>query len=128
MRLIRQILGSIILFLERNFKPKSIERSEEEQRKVDQQLQTMALYQFPACPFCVKVRRTMKRLNLNIELRNVQQENQWRSELSREGGKIQVPCLKIEEADGTSVWMYESSTIVNYLTRRFSAVQPNGRT
>ncbi|HAI96784.1 MAG TPA: glutaredoxin, partial [Methylococcaceae bacterium] len=35
------------------------------------------------------------------------------------GGKLKVPCLRIEE-DGKVSWMYESSDIINYLEDRFA--------
>jgi len=40
------------------------------------------------------------------------------SELLSEGGKIQVPCLKITENDKIT-WMYETAEIATYLEKRF---------
>jgi len=31
------------------------------------------------------------------------------------GGKTQVPCLRIEQSDGSVEWMYESNDIIRYL-------------
>jgi len=42
-----------------------------------------------------------------------------RDELEQGGGKIKVPCLKIEK-EGQVTWMYESSDIVNYLEKEFA--------
>jgi glutaredoxin len=72
---------------------------------------------FYACPFCVKARRTIKRLNLQIETRNAQ-EGEYRKELEINGGKILVPCLKVEYAGEVS-WIYESNDIIKYLEERF---------
>nr|WP_239017376.1 glutaredoxin [Seongchinamella sediminis] len=48
---------------------------------VDQQTAGLALYQYEACPFCVKVRRAMKRNGLNIETRDVKRSDSAREEL-----------------------------------------------
>lgn len=37
------------------------------------------------------------------------------NELTSGGGKFQVPCLRIESADGKVRWMYESIDIIRYL-------------
>jgi len=78
----------------------------------------LALYQFYACPFCVKTRRAIHRLNVPIELRDAQNDPLHRQALQEGGGSIKVPCLRIEGQDGAT-WMYESSDIIGYLNRRF---------
>ena len=65
----------------------------------------------------MKARRTIKRLNLQIETRNAQ-EGEYRKELEINGGKILVPCLKVEYAGEVS-WIYESNDIIKYLEERF---------
>lgn len=115
MSLIRWPIGRLILLLNFIFSPRSPKRTTEEQQKVDEKIQNLSLYQLPTCPFCVKVRRTMKREGLNIELRNINQENEYREELSNEGGKHKVPCLRIEKSDGKVQWLYESSDIITHL-------------
>lgn len=104
-------------------KPKGVERDPDEQAAVDEQTRKLALYHFPACPFCIKVRRAMQRLSLDIELRNAQRPGEHRETLQREGGRVKVPCLRIEENDGSVRWLYESDDIVAYLNRRFSVGQ-----
>jgi len=115
MSLIRWPIGRLILLVNFVFSPKSPKRSSTEQAKVDDKTKNISLYQLPSCPFCVKVRRTMKREGLNIELRNINQKNDYREELIREGGKRTVPCLRIEKADGQVQWLYESSDVIAYL-------------
>ena len=78
----------------------------------------LSLYQFYACPFCVKVRRTIHRLNLPVETRDAQNDPGIKAELLQEGGSSKVPCLRIENNEGIQ-WMYESSDIVDYLEARF---------
>lgn len=113
----REGLGRIIVFLDWVFSPKKMQRSSEAQTKVDNQSQSLKLYQFYACPFCIKTRRAIKRLNLPIQTRNAQ-SGQYRSELLAGGGEIKVPCLRIQKDDEVT-WMYESSDIIDYLEQRF---------
>ena len=117
---LRNFLGNIIIFFDWLFSPKRVKRDEQAQAEVDQQLQALTLYQFRACPFCVKVRRNMKRLSLPIKIKDAMNDPAARAELQVGGGVIKVPCLRIDE--GTEVrWMYESSDIVSYLDKRFAA-------
>ncbi len=115
MTLIRWPIGRLILLINFIFSPKSPKRTVEQQQKVDEKTKNLSLYQLPSCPFCVKVRRTMKREGLNIELRNINKKNDYREELIREGGKRTVPCLRIEKSDGQVQWLYESSDVVAHL-------------
>ena len=119
MRIIRAIVGPILLLLDAVFAPKALVRAPEAQAEVDAATQSLKLYQFLACPFCVRVRRGMKRLALPIETRDTKRNEEWREELLREGGSPKVPCLRIEEADGVR-WLYESKAINEYLESRFA--------
>lgn len=101
--------------------PKPISRSPESQAQINQELKKMSLYQFEACPFCVKVRRATKRMALPIQLRDVKLNEQYKNELVQQGGDLQVPCLRIEKDDGSVQWMYESSDIIQYLEQKFMA-------
>ncbi|MBK6744087.1 MAG: glutathione S-transferase N-terminal domain-containing protein [Hydrogenophilales bacterium] len=118
---LRVILGPILLLQEKLTAPAGLVRSAEAQQAVDQQLRSLALYQFKTCPFCIKVRQEMRRLSLNIELRDAQNDASHREALLQEGGRTAVPCLRIVDADGTSRWMYESGDIIEYLRGRFVA-------
>ena len=121
MSLIRWPIGRLILLINFIFSPKSPKRIIEEQQKIDAKTENLSLYQLPSCPFCVKVRRTMKREGLNIELRNINKKNDYREELIREGGKRTVPCLRIEKSDGQVQWLYESSDVVAHLQQLVKA-------
>ena len=121
LKLIRWLLGRLILVLDWVFSPRPLQRPAEQQLQVDEAVKKLSLYQFTACPFCVKVRRTMRRLNLAIPVCDALHNETCRSELLNEGGQIQVPCLKIVENDGQVKWLYESSAIVDYLNREFGA-------
>lgn len=118
---IRWILGQIIIFIDWATRPKPMQRSAEAQAEVDRQTENMALYHFQMCPFCVKTRRQIHRLGLNIENRDARYDEKWNQELINEGGIYQVPCLKITKDDGSVEWMYESTDINKYLEKRFAA-------
>jgi len=118
MKIIRWLLGRLILTLSFIFSPKQLKRTVELQQQVDQETQHLQLYQFQACPFCVIVRRAIHRNSLNITLIDAK-KSENKKILAEQGGKIQVPCLRIEEK-GKVTWMYESSDIIKYLETRFS--------
>jgi glutaredoxin len=118
LKLIRNGLGYLIIFIDFITRPQKMSRSDLLQNAVDEQLQHLSLYQFKACPFCIKVRRTLHRLNLNIELRDVSNDEHHRQALLENGGRVKVPCLRIEQ-NGEEIWMYESSEIIAYLDKRF---------
>ena len=116
---LRLILGPFLLLGNWLTQPKGIVRPEAEQHAVDVRTRKLALYHFPTCPFCLKSRRTMKRLSLNIELRDAKNNDLHRTALIAGGGKPQVPCLQITEANGQKTWLYESDAINAYLNREF---------
>ena len=115
MKAIRWILGKIILGLDKLTAPAPMIRSVEEQKKLDEATAQLKLYQFHACPFCVKVRREIRRLNLKIELVDALNDKAAEERLINEGGKRQVPCLYIVNEDKSVTWLYESSAIMIYL-------------
>ncbi|WP_457673441.1 glutaredoxin family protein [Thiolapillus sp.] len=120
MSIIRWLLGKLILFFDWLTQPKKPAHSPERQAELDEQTRGLALYQYAACPFCVKTRRAIRRLGLNIELRDAKNNPEFRRELEQQGGKQQVPCLRIENGDGSVTWMYESGDIIDWLQQRFS--------
>lgn len=69
----------------------------------------------------MKTRRSLRRLNVPVALKDAKNNEQDRQTLLEQGGKIKVPCLRIEE-NGQTTWMYESNTIIEYLNKRFAAV------
>lgn len=119
MKLLRWIIGKIILFINVISLPKQGKRTNEEQSRVDKECENLTLYQFQACPFCIKVRRQIHRLNLKLSLADAKNDPNAREELLSGGGKLKVPCLKIESSENEVRWMYESSDINQYLEQRF---------
>lgn len=123
-RTLRLLLTPVMLLAEKLSTPKAaVNRSAEAQAEVDRQCRSLALYQFRACPFCIKVRKEMARLNLTIELRDAQLDPTHRQALEAGGGRIKVPCLRIEHADGSVDWLYESDAINAWLGERFGAAE-----
>ncbi|GLR73344.1 glutaredoxin family protein [Aliivibrio sifiae] len=118
MKLIRFVLGKVILGLDCAFSPSGVKRTSEKQAEIDAETANYSLYQFEACPFCVKVRRTIKRQSLKIELRDAKNNEQHRSELLAGGGRVKVPCLRIDK-EGETTWMYESSDIMAFLEEKY---------
>ena len=73
-------------------------------------MENLILYYKPTCPYCKKVQRFMGKNGIDIEMRNIDENESIKNELIEKGGKNQVPCLLI---DGKA--MYESSVIIDYL-------------
>ncbi len=120
---VRWVLGQIVIFVDWLTRPKPVQRSNEAQAATNKQTSAMVLYQFNQCPFCVKTRRSIRRLALEIEKRDARNDPKWNQELINDGGRYQVPCLKITADDGVVEWMYESTVINEYLDERFSAAK-----
>jgi len=78
----------------------------------------LALYYSKYCFFCQKVLMFLRgkdKENCDIELRSTSDRENAQA-LMQGGGKTQVPCLRIESADGAVEWMYESDDIIRYLS------------
>jgi glutaredoxin len=114
-------LGQLVIFIDFITRPGKKQRPAETQAQVNAAAQGLTLYQFHACPFCVKTRRTLRRLNVPVALKDAKNNEQDRQALLEQGGRIKVPCLRIEE-NGQTTWMYESKVIIDYLDKRFAAV------
>jgi glutaredoxin len=115
------VVGPVLLAGDRLTAPRPIQRSPAEQEQVDEQTRNLVMYQFLACPFCIKTRRAIRRLALNIDTRDALRHATSRQQLLEGGGQIKVPCLRITDAEGRHEWMYESSDIIRYLQNRFGS-------
>ena len=116
---IRNGLGQLIVILNAVFKPKQLKRLPEIQAQVDKVTENLALYEFHRCPFCVKVRREITRLNLRIKLHDAYNNKHHEQDLITGGGKRKVPCLRIETENETR-WLYESKDIIHHLQSQFA--------
>lgn len=81
-------------------------------------LDRLALYMRPSCPYCVRVVDFCKDAGIDLENRNITQGAHLEALMSG-GGKRQVPCLQIVDDEGTEHWMYESMDIIAYLKSMF---------
>ena len=116
MKLIRWILGKIIICLDMIFSPKPMIRDNVLQTKINKITSVYKLYQYNACPYCVKVRRFFKRESLNIDLVDAKKES-YKQELIQNGGKHKVPCLKVRLKNNQVRWIYESKDIIEFITK-----------
>lgn len=116
---IRNLLGGLIALIDLVTRGRKLKRSPEQQAKVNEETKQLSLYQFFACPFCIKTRRAIYKLNLPIEKRSASEGSSYREDLLVGGGRVKVPCLRIEE-NGNVEWLYESSDIIQYLEKRFA--------
>ncbi|WP_296254703.1 MULTISPECIES: glutaredoxin domain-containing protein [unclassified Pseudomonas] len=121
MKALRVGVGQLVILGDFLTRPARKKRTPAAQAAVEASGKDLTLYQFNACPFCVKTRRTLRRLNVPVVLRDAKNNELDRQTLLSGGGRIKVPCLRIEGTDKT-VWMYESKVIIDYLNQRFSAV------
>lgn len=115
----RNGFGALIALVSRLIPVKKVKRDAQAQALADEKAAKIELYQFFACPFCIMSRRVIRGLNINIVTRDAQTRGgQYREELLKEAGKVQVPCLKITD-NGSVTWMYESADIKAYLEKEF---------
>lgn len=121
---VRLILTPILLIVERLTTPEPKSRTEAEQAVLDRAAAKLALYQFRACPFCIKVRKEITRLGLPVELRDARNDETHRQALQTGGGRVKVPCLRIQHEDGREEWLYESDAINAWLSARFETIAP----
>ena len=97
-----------------------VRRDPAAQAALDARTAGLVLYHFPTCPFCIRVRRRLRRLGLNVALRDARNDPAARAELETGGGKVQVPCLRISHDDDRVEWLYESDAINAWLERLVS--------
>jgi glutathione S-transferase len=70
------------------------------------------LYYKPTCPFCQRVMQMAENFNVELELKDVSESEEFMAELIEKGGKQSVPFLVDTERN---IFMYESSDIIDHL-------------
>ena len=116
----RNGMGYLIVGADLLSRPRKRARSAEKQLQAQNSVRDFSLYQLKACPFCVKTRRAIHKLNVDIPIRDIGKNTQFREELQAGGGRIKVPCLRIDNSDKTE-WIYESNAIISFLEQRIGA-------
>ena len=117
-KLVHAVVGPVLLLWDWLTSPEGIQRSSQAQQLIDDKTRNLTLYQLRSCPYCIRVRRAIKRHSLNIETRDALRDTVSRKQLLEGGGEIKVPCLKIMDEQGNATWMYESAAIVRHLEER----------
>ena len=120
-KFIRALTKPIVLIAERMFNPPPIIREPMVQQGIDRETANMAIYEFRGCPYCMRTRRALRRLNLRIELRDALNDPDHKQDLLEKGGKVQVPCLRYTTEDGHEKWMYESLSIIHFLEGKYES-------
>ncbi len=79
----------------------------------------LILYYRNYCGFCTRVKKVIDKLNVNVELRNIWDDDSGYDELEAAMGRATVPVLRMVNAEGQSRWMPESTEIVGYLVENY---------
>ena len=114
LKIARNGLGMLIVFADKISRPQKLIRSNQAQKMAQDSVNNLSLYQFYACPFCVKTRRAIHKLNVDIRTHDINKDPTHREQLALGGGKVKVPCLRIDEGDNVR-WLYESDEIIRFL-------------
>ena len=78
-------------------------------------IQGLSLYYYDSCPFCKITLQVLQETGLDVELRHIRRQPQYRTALIKQGGNAQVPCLRIDLDHGQSTWLYESRDIIHFM-------------
>tara|TARA_B110000008_G_C16403593_1_gene336763 strand:+ start:107 stop:478 length:372 start_codon:yes stop_codon:yes gene_type:complete len=116
MKIVRWVIGRVIIFFDFMFTPKSKVRDTSSQDLVNKITKHYKLYQYNACPFCVKVRRFLKREAINIELIDAKNDL-FKKKLIKNGGMLKVPCLRVSSKKKQVEWIYESNEIIDFISK-----------
>ncbi len=79
----------------------------------------LTLYNLRGCPFCIRVKKHLARLDLEFVEIQVPRFRRWRKDVQRLSGQRQVPVL----VDGERV-IADSQTICEYLSAQYG--RPSG--
>lgn len=94
-------------------------------RRAKMPVKTLKLYDIEACPFCRLVREVITELDIDvIVLPCPRGGTRFREEAKRVGGKAQFPLLV---DDNTRTILYESSSIIEYLTATYGSKPRHSR-
>jgi anaphase-promoting complex subunit 7 len=77
----------------------------------------LVLYYKESCPFCQRVLQMAENLKVDLELKDVSEDETALAELIEKGGEKQVPFLVDTEKD---ISMYESNDIIDYVRENYA--------
>jgi glutaredoxin 3 len=78
----------------------------------------LTLYYKPTCPFCQRVIQMAENLKVELEMKDISEDEAALQELIEKGGMKQVPFLVDSEK---AVSMYESSDIIDYIRENYAS-------
>ncbi len=76
------------------------------------------LFKTDFCGFCYRVRGFLEEYNIEVPMRDVNQDAAAFRELLQSTGRTTVPCLRIQRGEEVE-WMFESMDIIRYLAGRY---------
>lgn len=114
------LLGSAIRPFSRSLFEKEPVLSAAESSRLRELFVGHRLYQFEISSYSFKTRRTLAAMGVKIPEVDVLVDDNAYRELVEQGGKDQVPCLRINHPNQPTEWMYESDAILAYVRKRIS--------
>ncbi len=115
----RKVIDSVFRAYDWLFPPPTINRSEEENKRLAKSTSGLALYDYKGCMASRKARHEILRLNLDIERRDIGKCSIHQDNLLAEFGELKAPCLRVEEK-GEVQWIDEPEKILVFLHDRFA--------
>jgi hypothetical protein len=115
----RKAVDTFLNILDSLHSPQPIVRSEEESRKLAKATSGIALYDYKGCFASRRARQEIRRLNIDIERRDIGKCSIHQDNLLAEYGELKAPCLRIEEK-GEVQWIDKPEKILFYLHDRFA--------
>jgi hypothetical protein len=115
---IRKAVDSFLNMIDSVYSPQPISRSEEESRKLAKATSGLSLYDYKGCVASRRTRQEIRRLNIDIERRDIGKCSIHQDNLLAEYGELKAPCLRIEEK-GEVQWIDKPENILYFLHERF---------
>lgn len=114
----RRVTGFAVNILGWFSRPTPIERSAQERKFLASEIKRLRVYDYPSCPSSLRLRHTLRRLNLDIQYCDIRKCQVHRDNLLAETGRVHAPCLRIDEGQGVR-WLDDQDQIIQYLNQRF---------
>ncbi|MEM7099445.1 MAG: glutaredoxin [Pseudomonadota bacterium] len=85
--------------------------------ETSQQVESYQLFKTDWCGFCFRVRRFIDKHDIELPLRDINQDQDAFRELLSATNRTTVPCLRIQKGEDVE-WMFESMDIIEFLAQR----------
>jgi len=80
----------------------------------------LLLYYLPWCPYCRQVIDYLDRIGKTVPMENLQRNEEGREHLQKIGGKMQVPCLIVNDCA-----LYDSAAIIRWFSENRQLLDSN---